>query len=604
MKFELNDLEIIAQTTSRHFKRLDGDMMSSLISSVTAFAFAAAKVGVEDDLSSDRGDSQSVLSIIDKFDSFMRIFGHSEFEISGLVDRASVEKGSNLIDNLIFNASIKFNNLSIRLQCPLELNSVNRACDLRLKFQRLEIDNIIDGSATKRASSSVSIPTSVQQEQSTEDTSQADSSENRGWSNWFTSWFSDHVNPTVEVDNSVQTADKSSVMTEKSIRLDGVTLHWDLWDTTKKEGGTVRSPSCGSVSEAESDDNTLSEWLLGPDAESMLASACLLSLPSEENYLTLQILHTRDRFSVMSIHPTLIDFSADLDCIFAALCPSQLFWLKATVTQLTKYFEAFCALQSDGNQEDTGSNANTLEIPSKSLNTVSSDESCAVSTDASTKEISPTPFSLSARFRLLSLTVFHDDEEACFPDPLPDPSSLEEECGSSSSEDHFHEALSSIQEPIFTSGTLKCQNALFSALEANQEGVKDLISSDRTSVSSVEWLESINPVLTKFIEGRDHLQLLIGHFELEFKEESHQTPPGDGDPDDAEKEMGFPSKGPFIGQIGGLLFSECLFSHGVANPTSEITKNNIASKDAFDRMLSLTAYDSGFLSLRVWMSRD
>lgn len=79
-------------------------MMSSLISNVTAFAFAAAKVGVEDDLSSDTSDSQSVVNIIDKVDSFMRIFNLSQFEISDLVDRASVEKGGHLIDNCEWNA--------------------------------------------------------------------------------------------------------------------------------------------------------------------------------------------------------------------------------------------------------------------------------------------------------------------------------------------------------------------------------------------------------------------------------------------------------------------------------------------------------------------
>ncbi|VDO01860.1 unnamed protein product [Rodentolepis nana] len=97
LNFQINDFEIIAQTTSRHFTRQNGDMMSSLISSVTAFAFAAAKVGVEEDLSSDAADFQS---IINKFDLFMRLFNRSESENSGLVDYASVAKGGRLIDNL------------------------------------------------------------------------------------------------------------------------------------------------------------------------------------------------------------------------------------------------------------------------------------------------------------------------------------------------------------------------------------------------------------------------------------------------------------------------------------------------------------------------
>lgn len=73
--------------------------MSSLISSVSAFAFAAAKVGVEEDLSSDSTDFQS---IINKFDLFMRLFSRSGPENSGLVDYASVAKGGRLIDNRKF----------------------------------------------------------------------------------------------------------------------------------------------------------------------------------------------------------------------------------------------------------------------------------------------------------------------------------------------------------------------------------------------------------------------------------------------------------------------------------------------------------------------
>ncbi|VDL27893.1 unnamed protein product [Hymenolepis diminuta] len=99
LNFQINDLEIIAQTTSRHFTQQDGDMMSSLISSVSAFAFAAAKVGVEEDLSSDSTDFQS---IINKFDLFMRLFSRSGSENSGLVDYASVAKGGRLIDNRKF----------------------------------------------------------------------------------------------------------------------------------------------------------------------------------------------------------------------------------------------------------------------------------------------------------------------------------------------------------------------------------------------------------------------------------------------------------------------------------------------------------------------
>lgn len=119
---------------------------------------------------------------------------------------------------------------------------------------------------------------------------------------------------------------------------------------------------------------------------------------------------------------------------------------------------------------------------------------------------------MSARCRFFSLTLFHGDEEASYPDPQPNSSSEEEKEDadvlehSSSSEEKFHEAVSSPYEPVFTSGILKSQNSLFTALENNLEGIRDLISLEQTSGSTAEWLESVHSALTKFTGNRDHLQ--------------------------------------------------------------------------------------------------
>lgn len=60
----------------------------------------------------------------------------------------------------------------------------------------------------------------------------------------------------------------------------------------------------------------------------------------------------------MNIHPTLVDLYADFDYVFSALCPSQFFWLKATVIQLAKYSKAFSTFQSDESGVSTESEKN------------------------------------------------------------------------------------------------------------------------------------------------------------------------------------------------------------------------------------------------------
>nr|CDS33747.1 autophagy protein 2 B [Hymenolepis microstoma] len=589
LNFQINDFEIIAQTTSRHFTRQDGDMMSSLISSVTAFAFAAAKVGVEEDLSSDATDFQS---IINKFDLFMRLFNRSESENSGLVDYASVAKGGRLIDNLLFKASVRFNNISIRLQCPLQISSMNRACDLRLKVKYLEIANF-DGESGIRISSPTSSAGSLH---STNESPPGENS-NR-WSNWFLSWFADFLHSSTHDESPEKIPDKAPVMTQKVIRFEGATIHWDLWDTTKKSLSTDSQRSFEEFSSEDENetDYSLNDYALGPDAESMIASACLLSLPSSENYITLNVLHNRHCSSVMNIHPTLADLNVDFDSIFSAICPSQIFWLTATVIQLSKYFEAFSILQSDESRASTDLEKNlNLELPSSFLNTPIATEpkmvtpvgtpmfrSCiedsSLFRDPAPVETPQLPLTMSARCRFFSLTLFHGDEEASFPDPQPDHNSEEEKEGSdilehsSCSEEKFHEALSGLYEPTFTSGILKSQNFLFTAIENNMEGIQGLISLERISGSTTEWLESIHSAFAKVTGSRVHLQLSVANFELEFQSESTQRSPEEEFP--VENEAVLPSKGSFSGQIAGLLFTECLFPNGQQNSSPQLAKTS------------------------------
>lgn len=62
---------------------------------------------------------------------------------------------------VFLGATVTFRDLRLRLQCPLTLNGAHRACDLRLQFQILEINNA-EGTGTESVqSSSLSTTTAV-----------------------------------------------------------------------------------------------------------------------------------------------------------------------------------------------------------------------------------------------------------------------------------------------------------------------------------------------------------------------------------------------------------------------------------------------------------
>ena len=79
----------------------------------------------------------------------------------------------------------------------------------------------------------------------------------------------------------------------------------------------------------------------------LIASACLLTLLDSKNYLAVQLLHDSGLFSNLisgspqNVRPALVDINFEVGPIVTCLCPSQLFWLSAMVTQVTKLFEAY-----------------------------------------------------------------------------------------------------------------------------------------------------------------------------------------------------------------------------------------------------------------------
>lgn len=110
------------------------------------------------------------------------------------------------------------------------------------------------------------------------------------------------------------------------------------------------------------------EFFSGPEPESMVASACLLSLLGPDNYLTIHIL--QDSYILSRIisrpsqtsRPALIDLNVDLGPLVVCLCPSQMFWLGVMITQLTKLFEAYNTVQKAEEQVEDDYGPNNLVL--------------------------------------------------------------------------------------------------------------------------------------------------------------------------------------------------------------------------------------------------
>ncbi len=91
----------------------------------------------------------------------------------------------------------------------------------------------------------------------------------------------------------------------------------------------------------------------------MVASACLLSLPTDQNYANIclrdpsllsQILTTSTDGSSpgplahsQRCRPTLVDVNIDVGPVVACLCPSEMFWLGLMTTQLTTLYNTYAA---------------------------------------------------------------------------------------------------------------------------------------------------------------------------------------------------------------------------------------------------------------------
>ncbi|KAL5109117.1 hypothetical protein TcWFU_006704 [Taenia crassiceps] len=619
-KFEFVDLELVVQTTLNTFSHHSDGMFNSLISSVTALAFAAASVADKEAVAEPPvTDSQSVEKIVEKVDSLIRSFGRPDSVAPSLVDDVVIERAARLIDILFLGATVTFRDLRLRLQCPLTLNGAHRACDLRLQCRILEINNAKGTDIESAQPSLLTTTTTVTSPHhghhserhktlpKVTTASAVEHAERRGnlWS-WFWSktWIFglNPVSPQPSANRGAEWSTESPPFARKLFRFEGVTLHWDLWDTGSRRHFAPSSPSTKSTSVSPSasihDDISLKdEFFSGPEPESMVASACLLSLLGPDNYLAIHILQDSPILSRIisppsqTSRPALVDLNIDLGPLVICLCPSQMFWLGVMIAQLKKLFEAYNTMQKAGKQVEDDYGPNNLEngdlgtgplvdldISSEDVSVASQSvdgnmfQSCLGASsfplldggnDEAPSSIESPPLSVCARCRLFTLTLFHTDEAASFSNSTA-PRSIS--IDSSGPGESVHEAFSSSLDPEPAQGTLKDQNDFFVAVAGGDESVCDVLAGER-SVPVAQWMENVNSKFAQLTQGRNHLLLSMGHCTLEINPEFNQRTNKDKV---AESVKFSKSRGLLTGQIEGFLLSECLFSQDELNISPKI----------------------------------
>ncbi|VDM33400.1 unnamed protein product [Hydatigera taeniaeformis] len=613
-KLEFIDLEVVVQTTLHNFSSQNDGMFNSLISSVTALAFAAASVADGDTVvEPPAADSQCVEKIVQKVDTLMRNLGNADSTAPSLVDDVVIERAARLIDILFLGATVVLRDLRLRVQCPLALNGAHRVCDLRLQIQILEITNGegTDVESAQSSSSSTTIPTSVtspHHEHRREcpktlpkPTSPA-AVENKGgggnlWS-WFWSktWIFGLGSTSLKspANGGAEGSLGSSPFAQKLFRFEGATLHWDLWDTSIGQtspllsSSSTKSTSVSSPSTSIHDSISLNDgFFSGPEPESMVASACLLSLLGPDNYVALHIRHDSTILSriisssAQTSSPTLIDVNVDLGPVVACLCPTQIFWLGAMVTQLTKLFQAYNTVQKARHQVDGNSTPSNMDssdpkagplvdldisVEDDSMTSIDSNmfRSCLGASSFPFLDEAPPftdspPFSVCARCRLFTLTLFHTDEAASFSTTFG-PRSIS--IDSSGGEESFHEAISTTLDSEPAQGTLKNQNDFFATVSGADGGVSGVLAAKR-SVGVAQWLENVNAKLAQCTQGRNHLLLSLGFCELEGSPFIKQMVELG---EDTGRETIFPPRGLLTCRVEGLLLSESLFSQDGSSP--------------------------------------
>ncbi|GAA55236.1 autophagy-related protein 2 homolog B, partial [Clonorchis sinensis] len=393
---EINGVDLVIQGVPADCSSTRNEaLFSSMISSMTAAAFAAARVAdgttewLDTENSGDLGSSGEDEGATDSADEkprgfFSRIqqfferltttaekIDFDNDNTNPFVDQESKERVAYMIDSVIAQASIILRNVNIRVECELGLPGLNRASGVALSFAYLSVTN--------------------QQSKSTDGCAKADPENARsysvpgckdsrsygdGWS-WLWRWGSarktDSSAPPTGSDDVINPPGSLSTMLHKNVHLEGVEVFWDLWDTRKQQdcqdslssvetsnvGGRERRNSLRGVSDDLSSPGRVPKVaIVYPTEENMVASAKLLTLTGVH---TARVSVRCPLFSLNQTRPTEaqgdinspepqptnpwslfeLRIHLDLGAIVACVCPSQFYWLQLLVARLSHIWNKY-----------------------------------------------------------------------------------------------------------------------------------------------------------------------------------------------------------------------------------------------------------------------
>ncbi|CAH8571096.1 unnamed protein product [Dicrocoelium dendriticum] len=378
----INGIDLVLQTASNDYHSTkDSKLFSSMFSSVTAAAFAAAKVAdcsadwltlhdeeSEDELiSSDEGDraekveSGWLFSRIQKlFERLTKTAEKVDLEPSAegsFLDRKSKQRVAYMIDSVIAQTTVVLRKVNIRIECQLGLPGLNRASGLALSFEVLSITNQYG-------------KTSDDQNQKQEHLRTGRSTSNDGWF-WLWRWGTSDKSAPFSQGETAPAVPVGSLSTtlHKTVRLEGADLFWDLWNTTEQvnhqESIHEEQPNSGpndfrdeshyvGCTEAVSKSITVC-----PTEDNMIASARLLSLTGVHTaHLSIRCpvfscLQSKSGGQSLGSPGDAMEFNPwsvfelrvhlDLGPIVACMCPSQFYWLRLLFGQMSYIWQAYAA---------------------------------------------------------------------------------------------------------------------------------------------------------------------------------------------------------------------------------------------------------------------
>ncbi|KAF7233470.1 hypothetical protein EG68_07789 [Paragonimus skrjabini miyazakii] len=404
---------------------VDDALFNSMISSMTAAAFAAAKVaggttewfhaqptadvnddaGLEESYDDDEGAEDSggetkpgglryrIHQLFERLTSTAVKVDLDDETKNSFVDQESKERVAYMIDSIIAQTSVTLRKVNVRIECQLGLPGLNRASGIALSLAHLHVTNQhqpYQSQPTGDPNHSDETGPSWVRQGNLVDSPRKERPGGDGWS-WLWNWAGSRradPGPNSASAAAAASAGSLSTMLHKNIRLEGLDLFWDLWDTKEQFGCTVSNirldqsgaEAAEALGTSFSPNRPNGLNTICPTEDNMVASAKLLTLSGMS---TARVNLRCPLLSLTQAKPvgqaSAIDFTSaeqvttwpsfemrvhlDLGAIVACACPSQFYWLQLFIGQLSHIWQNYTNRKTLVPCSDRGSRPASPESP-------------------------------------------------------------------------------------------------------------------------------------------------------------------------------------------------------------------------------------------------